>query len=256
MKWLQQQYLDLILFRAYAGLRAESSRNYLSFAWWILDPILSMATYYLVFQILFTGNRKDYVPFLLIGLVIWQWFANALNHCTNSILYSGSLMNQTSLPAAIFPSTVLVMDTTKFLLVFSLLIVFLLSYGYMINLAWFFIPILLVLQLLLITGCAFFIAAIVPFIPDIKFLVEAILHLMLFISGVFYSGEIVPEQFKYYFYLNPIVVLIDSYRTIFMYNTFPNSQHIIYVFILASLIFLGSNWLLTKLEKSYPKLVG
>lgn len=256
MQWLQTQYLDLILFRAYAGLRAESSRNYLSFAWWILDPILSMGTYYLVFQVLFTGNRKDYVPFLLIGLVIWQWFANSLNHCTNSILYGGPLMNHTSLPAAIFPGTVLVMDTTKFLLVFSLLIVFLLGYGYTINVYWSFIPILLAIQLLLIIGCAFLVAAIVPFVPDIKFLVEALLQLMLFVSGVFYSGEIVPESFQYYFYLNPIVVLIDSYRKIFMYNLIPNLEQILYVLILALLLFIASNWLLTKLERAYPKLVG
>jgi lipopolysaccharide transport system permease protein len=256
VRWLCQQYIDLILFRAYAGLRAESSRNYLSFAWWVLDPILSMGTYYLVFQVLFTGNRKDYVPFLLIGLVIWQWFANSINHCTNSILHGGGLMNQTNLPAAIFPSTVLVIDMTKFLLVFSLLLLFLLIYGYSINYAWLMVPFLLIIELILIAGCGFLIAAIIPFVPDIKFLVEALLHLMLFVSGVFYSGEIIPERFQYYFYLNPIVILIDAHRNIFMHYKFPHLEQILYVLIVSSIIFLGSNWLLTKTERAYPKIVG
>lgn len=256
MQWLRQQYIDLILFRAYAGLKSESSRNYLSFAWWILDPILSMGTYYLVFQVLFTGNRKDYVPFLLIGLVTWQWFANSINHCTNSIFHGGGLMNQTSLPAAIFPSTILIMDTVKFLLVFTLLIIFLLGYGYNIHITWLTIPILLSVQFLLIAGCGFFVASLVPFVPDIRFLVEALLHLMLFVSGVFYSGEIIPERFRYYFYFNPIVILIDSYRHIFMDNQFPNWQQILYVLTIAWIIFISSNWLLTKIERAYPKIVG
>jgi len=255
MNWLRRQYLELILFKAWAGLRAESSRNYLTFAWWVFDPILSMGTYYLVFAVLLAADREDYVPFLLIGLVFWQWFMNTVKHGMSSILQGGGLMSQASLPKAIFPSAVITMDTIKFMVVFALLMVFLLFYGYDVGLPWLALPLLLAAQLLLIIGCTFLVAAIVPFLPDLRFLVDALLHLMLFMSGIFYAGDAIPERFREFFYLNPMAYLIDAYRQIFMHNTMPDWEGLVSVFVLAAFLFVTSNWLMTRFERVYPKIV-
>ncbi len=97
-----------------AGLRAEAARNYLSFLWWVLEPLFSMLVFYIVFGLLFQRGTEDYVPFLLVGLVSWQWFANTVKHSMTSIYGNGRLMNQVDLPKVIFPSIVVVMDLVKF----------------------------------------------------------------------------------------------------------------------------------------------
>jgi lipopolysaccharide transport system permease protein len=65
---MRLHWLELVLFSTYAELRAERARSYLGFLWWIIEPAMNMATYYLVFAVVLKTGQPDYVPFLLIGL--------------------------------------------------------------------------------------------------------------------------------------------------------------------------------------------
>ena len=84
----KSQYLSLVLYKTYAELRAESARTYIGFLWWIIEPIVDMATYYLVFAVLLRNRTEDFVPFLLIGLVSWKWFSVSVTMGADSIPWS------------------------------------------------------------------------------------------------------------------------------------------------------------------------
>ncbi|MCH9699353.1 MAG: ABC transporter permease [Gammaproteobacteria bacterium] len=219
---LQSRYRELIWYKTWAGLRAEASQNYLSFLWWVFDPLLSMAVYYLVFGVLIKRSTEDFVPFLLIGLICWQWFANSVIHSMNSILGSRQLMTQVDLPKAVFPSVVVGMDVVKFLCVLVLLLVFLWCYGFKPTIHYLGLPVVLLVQLALIIAFAYFTAGVIPFFPDLRFLVQAILQLVFFLSGVLFDGRSIPEQYQQLFYLNPMANILDAYRDILMYGQWPD----------------------------------
>ena len=67
---MRRNYLELLLFSTYAELRAERSRSYLGLVWWVLEPAMMMAVFYIVFAVVLKTNAPDYVPFLLVGLTI------------------------------------------------------------------------------------------------------------------------------------------------------------------------------------------
>ena len=248
------QHLDLILFKTYANLKAEASRTYLSFLWWIVDPILSMAVYYLVFDLLLKRGTEDFVPFLLIGLTTWQWFSYTIQHGMPSIIQNNMLMNQVDLPKFIFPSIIILMDFFKFSIVFTLVLLFLWIYGFEISITYLALPYLLILQFFLITTCTFISAAIVPFLPDLRFLIEALLHLLFFLSGIFFSPSSIDAKFRFYFYLNPIANLIDSYRKILMYSSWPDWHALFVISVFACLGVYCSYNLLKHFDHTYPKL--
>ena len=59
---------SLVLYKTYAYLRAESERTYVGVLWWIVEPVVSMSVYYVVFTALHRGT-ENYVAFLLVEVV-------------------------------------------------------------------------------------------------------------------------------------------------------------------------------------------
>lgn len=254
--WRSPDFWSLVLYKAQAGLRSEASRYYLNLAWWVFDPILSMSVYYLVFGVLLERGGPDFVQFLLVGLVTWNWFGNTLRHASHSIRTNAGLMLQVVIPKVFFPTVVVAMDTAKFLVVMSLLLLFLWSYGFPISETYVALPILLLVQWILIMGASYWLAGVVPFLPDLVFLIDAFLTLLFFLSGIFYSPERIPEQYQTYFFLNPMAVLIDSYRDVLMYQTWPNWDRLAGVLLVGLALLVSGSMLIRRCEYIYPRLVG
>ena len=91
-------FKDLLIFKTAANLRAEVSRYYLNYLWWIFNPLSTMLVFYLVFGIFLNRGTPHYVGFLLCGITSWQWFANTVNNAAGSIYGGKGLMLQVTYP--------------------------------------------------------------------------------------------------------------------------------------------------------------
>lgn len=254
--WYQREFWDLVFYKAFASLRSDASRYYLNLAWWILDPILSMAVYYVVFGLLLERGGEHFVPLLMIGLVYWNWFGNTVRHCTNAIRAASGLMLQVKIPKVFFPSVTIVIDTIKFLIVMTLLLIFLWIYGFPVSEKYLALPVLMIIQLMLIVGVSYWVAGVVPFLPDLGFLIDAFLILMFFMSGVFYSVKRIPEQYHDLFFLNPMASLISGYRDILMYDSWPVWERMAGVGMFSFVMLVSGYLLIRRFEYQYPRMVG
>ncbi len=252
---LHPRYLPLILFKAAAGLKSEVARTYLSVLWWILDPLLSMAVYYVVFEVLLKSGTENFVVFLLVGLVPWQWFTNSIQHGMGAISGNGHLMTQVDLPKEIFPTIEIVMDLVKFGFVFMLLLVFLWLSGFDISRAYLALPLVMAVELMLLTGFAYLAAAIIPFVPDLRLLINALLNLAFFLSGIFFAADSIPEPYRPYFYLNPMAGLIEAYRAILMHGVWPDWEKLGKIGIMALISFYVAQGLIRYFGRLYPRIV-
>ena len=165
-------------------------------------------------------------------------------------------MQQIYLPKVIFPIILILKDTVKFLFILFLLLIFLWIYGYTIGIAYLALPVVLIIQLLFTTALVFFLAAIIPFLPDLRFVVENILLALFFMSGVMVRSDVIPEVYKSFYYLNPIVTIIESYRNILMYNIWPDGSTL-FIITIGSLIGIWlSATIIKKFEYIYPKIMS
>lgn len=248
------RYIELVFYRAWADLRAEAARTYAGYIWWIIDPMLQMAVYYVIFGIVFGRGTADYVPFLLVGLVPWRWLHTTLMEGSNAILLGRSLVRQVYLPKIILPSVSLITNTAKFAVVFLFLLCFLWASGYEVTVTYLALPVLLLVELIFITACTYLFAAIAPFLPDIRILLDNGLRIALFVSGVFFAGAIVPESFRFYFYLNPMATLLESFRAVLLHAQWPEWTWVggVAAGSLAALWFSAA--LIVRNEHVYPKL--
>jgi lipopolysaccharide transport system permease protein len=251
---LSAHHRDLIFYKTLADLRAEAAKTYIGFVWWVLDPLIFMAIFYVVFGLLLKRATPDFVPFLLIGLVAWRWFQNTIAHGATAILGGRGLMQQVYVPKVIFPLVVILTDLVKFSVVLALLLVYLWWAGFGVGWTYLALPVLLLTHFLLILGLTLLVAAIVPFAPDLRFLVEHTLQIAFFLSGIFFAGSTIPEPYQPYFYLNPMAHLIEAYRDILLYQTWPNALALGAIALLGLGLSLTAYQILARNDHLYPKL--
>ncbi len=253
---LNVRYLELLIYRTLAGLRTEARQTYLSFLWWIIEPVMYMGMFYFVFGHLYSrGDGSDFVPFLLCGLTAWKWFGSAVDSGANAIKANGSLMGQVHVPKIIFPSITILHGTVKFLFVLTILLIFMQFYGEGANLYYLGLMIVLFVQLLLIMACAYTLAAIVPFVPDVMNLVRNALQLMFFLSGIFYKVDDFPETVQHYLYANPMVSIIKAYRVILIDGQWPNWIALGIIGVVSTGFIVGAYFTIKRLDRVYPKVV-
>lgn len=253
---MTKQYLELILFRIYADLRAERERTYLGFLWWIFEPVMFMGVFVIVFGVGLRHGGPDFVPFLLVGLVDWQWFKSCISHGGGSIMSNSRLIKQVYLPKIIFPIITILTDTVKFAFILVLLMGFLWLNGYHFGAALLALPVLLLMQLLLICGLTLLVSALVPLFPDFRFIVESALLAGFFMSGVFFSAAQLPAELRPYFYLNPMASLIDSLRAVLLHNQWPDWGALGTIGVLSVVLIALGYWVLARLDYLYPKISG
>src|SRR5215469_13118524 len=246
--------IELILFSTYAELRAERARSYLGLLWWVAEPAMNMAVYYLVFAVIFKMGGPDYIPFLLIGLTLWQWFKSCISHGGYSIWQQLPLIRQVKLPLQVFPSVQILADTVKFLCILAILLVVLWSTGYPPNAAYFaLVPVLLV-ELVFVAACTYIVAAVVPLVPDLRFIIEQVLQVMMFLSGVLFALDGLPEGLRRWFEINPIVELVAAGRGILMHGQWPNWASLGRVALISLALYAFGAWLIQRLTPRYVKL--
>jgi len=247
-------YLELIWYKTYADIRVEATRGYLGILWWVLEPLLYMSVFYIVFGILFQRGGEGYVAFLLVGLTVWRWFDNTIRVGASSLIMNKGLMQQVYVPKIVFPTVTVVTNTVKFLVVLAILLVFLLFYGVVPGMTWLILPVLLGIQLLFIVAFTWLISAIVPFIPDIRVIIDSGLTLLFFMSGIFFDLESLPSQLADYLRLNPMAILIESYRKTLVQGVSPDWYILSAVAVFSIIVLIVGFRLHMRFDRQFPKI--
>ena len=252
---LKIKYLDLILYKTYADLKAEAATTHAGFLWWIIDPIVLMATFYLVFGVFLHKGTVDYVPFLMVGVAVWQWFSTTVLDGAKAISKASALMGLVYVPKAVFPAIAVLMGVVKFAVVLTVLIVFLLWYGIEWTPCGLALPFIVLVQLLFTVGVTFLCAAVVPFFPDLNKFVNYGIRLLFFLSGVFFDPAELPPEVRPFFFLNPMAGLIDGYRNVLLRGLWPDWEGLGIISLFSAALLTAALLILIRYDRVYPKVV-
>lgn len=246
-------YKDLIIHKALADFRRESARTYIGVFWWVLEPLLYMAIYYVVFSVFLRIQVENFVPFLLIGLVTFRWFAVALSRASTAILSNAALVHQVQFSNVIFPIIAIVTSTLQFLFSLAVLFILLWLFGMEVGVYYFGFPIVLFVELLFILGCGLILSAVVPFVPDISMLIEHLIRVVFYMSCIMYPISILPEKALFYLRFNPMLHLVEAMRAPLMYARWPSWENLgILAFLSICAIGIGFK-LITHFDTLYAK---
>ncbi|MFT6274518.1 MAG: lipopolysaccharide transport system permease protein [Halioglobus sp.] len=222
------QYFRLIDVQARMALKADASRYFLGYLWWILEPLLYVAVFYVVFNIVLESSRADFLVFLMCGKMPFIWFSKTVTQASNSIVANKHLIGKIDVPKILFPLGKVQEGLYRQIAVFSVLFLMISFYGYLPSLNWFWLLPIALANYLLIVACSFIGAFLVCFFRDISLLISLAMVFLLFTSGVFWDVRTLPnaEMAQLILAVNPIAFLLDAYRGVLMLDQAPDLSHL------------------------------
>jgi len=250
------KFFDLTLTHSFATIKSEAKQTFIGYLWWLLDPLMFIGVYYLVFGLILGSKTDNFVAFLLIGILSFQWFQNSVSQGAASIYNGGGLLKQIRINKALFPLSKILHNAWQFLFVIAIYSIFgVLFLDLAISIQIFVLPIILFIQALITTGLTFILAAFYPFFPDIKHVLQPTLRALLFLSGVFFSADKVPDHLEFYFYLNPMATLIEAYRDVLLRQSWPDSSALLSLSLVSIILIAIGTQLIKRYSSSYAKVI-
>lgn len=251
-----RRFFELVLVKVRMNLRSEVSSHQLNYLWWLLEPALFVAAFYLVFEVLLAQGGNDFVAFLVCGNAAFLWFSKSVNNASGSIVAGRGIIAHVNLPKIFFPLVVVLQDAAKQGFVLALVLVFLLLLGYPPTAAWLALPLVVLVQFVFVLASGLAVACIVPALPDFRFIIATGMMLLMFASGIFYRyQDIVRADLVDWFLLNPMAVLINSYREVLMYAAQPDWMRLGWIFFFSCLVIVACSTLLHRQHGRYSRLV-
>lgn len=220
------QFVSLVDIKARMSLKSEASRLYLSYLWWILEPVLWALAMYFVFEILLAFGRDIF--FILCGKVAFIWFSKSVTSAAGSITSAKGLINQTNMPKAFFPYLVCQQGIYRQWAVFLFLLGAAVVWGHAPTWHWLWILPLIFVEYLFILAAAMISAFLVSYIRDIKILINMSMIMIMFSSGVFWDLERIEDPVKRELLVtwNPLAYLIDAFRAVIIRGEMYDMQHL------------------------------
>lgn len=197
----------------------------LGFVWAFATPLITLAIYSFVFSVILMARWETEVPFavmLFIGLIIHGFFMESLQGSATVVTTNTNYVKKVIFPLAILVPAQITAALFQLVIGFVLLILITFVLGYTIHLTALIAPFILVPFILLTLGVCWLLASLGVFIRDITQLLGLLGTLLLFISTIIIPPWMLPEEFGFLIYLNPLSFVVDSLRGCLFDGTLPD----------------------------------
>lgn len=194
-------------------------------AWSLLNPILMLIIYTLVFSVAFKarwgGGEESKVAFALVlfsGMIVHGLFAECLNRAPGIIVSQSSYVTKVVFPLEILPWVTLISALLHFLVSLGLLLVFCIFSGIALKTSIVYIPVIMLPLLLMTIGFTWFFASLGVYLRDVGQVMGVITTVLMFLSPVFYKTSAFPEEYRILFEFNPLTLPIEQLRDVMLWG--------------------------------------
>lgn len=252
--WLMQ-YRDLIWNLTITDLKVKYQSSVLGFAWSLLNPLLMMLVLFFVFANVFRFNQEHFALYILVGIIAWRFLANGTSIAMASIVNKPSLVTKIYIPRQILVLSSTLSCFISSILEFCVLIPLLFVFGANITPYILFFPIAHAIFFFIVYGLSLILAALYVYYRDLNQIWEVVIQLGFFLSPICYPITIVPPQFLPYYVLNPVTILIETYRNFLIYGVPPGLRSMVYLVISAVLMILIGKFVFNRFERRFAEVI-
>lgn len=205
-------------------LKVRYKNSILGVLWSLLNPLLMMVVFSLVFGVLSNNDIRQYSVFFLVGLMPWNFFSNSVMGGTNSITGNSSLVKKVYFPREVLPLSSVLSSLVNFFIALIVLVVFLYASGLGLTTHAIWVVPLLLTQLIFTLGLCLFLSSLHVFYRDIMMILDVVMLAWFFLTPIMYplsqfgqsvtllGAQFVPAQVMRW--VNPMASIIDGYRTV------------------------------------------
>ncbi len=214
-------YRDLILFLIRRDVTARYKRSVLGIAWTMLNPLGMMIVLSLVFSQVFRVSMVGYPAYVLSGLIAWNFFAQTSVSSISGLVWGGDLFQRIYVPRSTFAIATIGTGLVNLMLSIVPLLIVMLVIG--IPLYWTIIlaPLSMILLAMFSLGIGLLISTIGIYFADVVEMYAIILTAWMYLTPIIYPLDILPDNVARWMQLNPMVHLVELFRSLVFYGTIP-----------------------------------
>lgn len=215
--------------------------------WLVVSPLLMLGVFTLVFHGVFgmrwPGARSqsplEFSLFLFVGLSVFQFFSETVNRAPLLIVSQPNLVTKVVFPVWQLPLVVAMACAVQLCVSLALLVVFL-AFIHGVSVTWCWLPLLLPPLLMFVVGLAWLLAGVGVYARDAGPVTNMLTTLAMFLSPVFFSVSAAPAEWRDWFLLNPLAMLIEQFRGVLLLNLRPNFPQLFGLYVGGALVaFVG-----------------
>jgi lipopolysaccharide transport system permease protein len=212
----------LIKALAIRDLKLRYERSVLGFLWTILNPLVMIGVYTLVFSYILQSGIKHFPLFLVPVMLPWNFLIKCLLGVSPLLYQSGSLLNRAAFPSEALIFSGVLSTFVEFCLEMLIFTVILLVIGWPIVPALLIIPVVMLIHLLFTTGLVLALSVAQVFYRDTQYVVNLLTTAWFFLTPIFYSATFIPQKYQWFYYLNPMARMAVCFRDPLYSGQFPS----------------------------------
>lgn len=208
-------YRELFAILAWRDIAVRYKQTVIGIAWAIIRPLLTMIVFTVIFGKLAKLPSDGDVPYPVLvfaGLLPWFLLSSILTEASSSLIGNANLISKVYFPRLIVPAAAGVVALVDFSVNLAILFGLMGWYGYVPNERIVFLPLFIVFAVVASLGPALLVTALNVKYRDVRYVIPFIVQFGLYVSPVGFSSEIVPDDIRFWYSLNPVVGVIDGFR--------------------------------------------
>jgi lipopolysaccharide transport system permease protein len=233
------RYRDLLRFLTWRSIKALYAQSAIGIGWAVIQPLFSMVVFTIVFGRFakIDSNGVPYSLFSLTALVPWTYFSSALLDAGNSLVSQSHLLSKVYFPRLILPISGVMAKLVDFCVAMTMLVGLMAFYRIVPTWNCVFLPLLIAVMVASALGIGLWMTSLAIQFRDIRHALTFLVQLGMYSSPVIYSVGIVPEKLRYIYAINPMVGVIEGFRSSLL-GTGPMPWDLIGIGIVSASFFL------------------
>lgn len=250
------EYRDLFYFLVRRNIKVLYAQTILGFSWAILQPLIQIA----IFTVIFGKVAKvstDGIPYILfssVAIIPWTYMSQTMTKSSQSLVTDQNMLGKIYFPRLIFPLTPILAGLVDFSI--SLILLLLLMFYYNILPTWnmLLFPLFVLLMVSISTGVGLWLSAMAIRFRDVKHALPFAIRMLMYSAPIVYSASSIPDKYRFFYSLNPIVSVIEGYRACLLGLPFP-WLYILPGLVTALILVLSGAFYFKRMEKVFVDVI-
>jgi lipopolysaccharide transport system permease protein len=251
-------YRELFFFLVWRDVKVRYAQTVLGAGWAIIQPLMTMV----VFTVIFGGFAQipsDGVPysvFSLAALVPWSYFSGALTGASGSLVSSQNLLTKVYFPRLIIPMSRVISGLISFGISLLVLLAMQLAFG-IVPSAWTLvvIPVSILVMMMTAAGVGSWLASLQVQYRDVGTIAGFMVQVWMYASPIVYPLSLVPEQYRLVYMLNPMVGVVEGFRSVLLGTQPFNMTAMALSLVVSSLLFISGILYFRSVEDRFADVV-
>lgn len=245
-------YRTMIVSLTKRDLIGRYKKSALGFLWSFIDPLIQLLTYTFLFTVILPTGIPDFHICLFVALVPWIFISACLTSGCMSVVGQQDMVKKIYFPREVLPISFVSAQFINMLLSFIIVFLVLLITGYGFSgTALLFLPLVLIMEYILALGLTLLFSAITVYLRDMQQVLGALALILMYASPIIYTIDLVPQEYRIYYMINPITRVIVAYRDILYYKQIPELSNMLLGFIESIVLLIIGIVVFKKLNKHF-----